>query len=1047
MHTLIDAAVERWRTVFLLLAFIMVSGLVAYETVPKESAPDVKIPYIYTTMTLEGVSPEDAERLLLRPVEKKLQSIEAVKEMTAQATEGYGSVSLEFQAGFDSDKALADVRNYVDDAKPDLPEETDEPNVVELSFSKFPILNVSLTGDVDERTLVRLARDLRDAIENLSQVLEAKIAGDREEELTMMIDPLVLESYNISPAEVFERVDNNNILVPAGEMDSGAGSFALKLPGLIETARDMRQIPLKVDNGVVTSLEDVAEVRRGFKDRQNIARVNGKPAIGLQVSKRVGANIIETVEAVKAVVAEERAYWPPGVDVVYSGDQSEEIVEMLGNLQNNVILAILLVAGVVLVVMGIRSAALVAVAIPGAFLFGVLCLGLMGFTMNIVVLFSLILSIGMLVDAAIVVCEYADRLMMDGVPAHAAYPRAAKRMAWPIIASTVTTLVVFLPLLFWPGMVGEFMKFMPITLLLTLSGSLLMALIFTPALGAKLGKPAPAGERQIKAVRAADSGPLSDLHRFTKRYLHALSRALAHPFKTMGAIVGFVALIIAAFAQFGAGVEFFPDIEPKNVRVDVRAQGNYSVQEKDALVRRVEARIAGMEGIKIRFANAGKFGRQQDTAEDLIGQINLELVDWQKRRPADAILSDIRAGTADIPGVIIETVKQEQGPPVGKDVQIQFTSRAPETLSPAVQSVREGMKAVGGFINVVDERPVPGIEWKLTVNRELAGQFNVDVNMIGQVVKLATNGIIVNTYRPDEADDEIDIVVRFPEEYRNLSQLDRLRVHTPQGLVPINTFITREAQQQVGTIRRVDGQRSMTVRADVEPELNVDQKVTQLKAWMQQHAPLDPRVSVAFKGEDEEQAEAGEFLSMAFLVALFLMAIILVTQFNSIYAMFVIMSAVFFSTGGVFLALLITDTAFGIVMCGVGVISLAGIVVNNNIIFINTFKGLRQSGVELQEALLRTGAQRLRPILLTAGTTVLGLLPMVFEMTIDFFGRSILFGAPSSQWWVQLSTAIAGGLSFATILTLFFTPCLLLLEEKVPAWLRKEGRARGYRPS
>lgn len=1039
MHRLIDAAVDRWRTMMLLLGFLFLAGAVAYVAIPKEAAPDITIPYIYVSMTLEGISPEDGERLLLRPMEKKLQSIEGVKEMTSQAVEGLASVTLEFDAGFDPDRALQDVRNQVDEAKPDLPQETDEPKVVELNFSKFPILNVLLVGEVEERVMVRTARDLRDKIETISTVLEAKLAGDREEMLEVLLKPLMLESYAISPADVFTRVDNNNLLIAAGELETGVGAFGLKLPGLIESAADLRDIPLKVDDGTVTTLSDVAEVRRGFKDVTSYARLNGKKAIALQISKRTGENIIETADAVRALIAQEQQYWPPGLEVVYTNDESERIRERVTDLQNNVILAVLLVSLVIFWVMGARSATLVAIAIPGAFLFGVLLLSLFGFTMNIVVLFALILSIGMLVDSAIVISEYADRRMIDGEAPQTAYPNAAKRMGWPIFASTLTTLVVFMPLLFWPGTVGEFMKYMPITLILILSGSLIMALFFMPMLGVRMGKKSDVSPEQLQTIHASESGQLSDLTGFTRRYVELLYRALQRPWWTMGGIAALVVGLMVSFGMFGAGVEFFPKIEPDNAMVDIKARGNLSVEERNALVKQVEEAISEVDGIAYRFTNAGKISLRNDTPEDIIGQLNLEFANWQTRPKADAILAEIRRKAMQVPGVMVESAKQEAGPPVGKAVQIEFSSRFGDALAPMVAQVRKGMEEVGGFINITDERPIPLIEWELVVNREKAGQYDISVAQIGQVVKMVSNGIIVSTYRPDDADDELDVVVRFPKEDRTLSQLDRLRVFTPEGLVPVGQFVEREGKQRVSTVRRTEGRRSMYIRADLEPGINVDSKVKALRAWMDENATLDPRVSLRFRGEDEEQKEAMQFLSGAFLVAIFLMVLILVTQFNSFYAMLVIMSAVVFSTGGVFLGLLLTGTAFGVVMCGVGVISLAGIVVNNNIIYIDTYRILREQGMEATEALMRTGAQRLRPILLTAGTTVLGLLPMVFELNLNFLEFDITMGAPSAQWWEQLSTAIAGGLTFATILTLFFTPCMIMVRER---WLSRSSRIK-----
>lgn len=1038
METLIAAAVDRWRTMMLLLVFLFITGSAAYVAVPKEAAPDITIPYIYVTMTLEGISPEDAERLLLRPMEKKLQSIEGVKEMTSQSFEGSGSVTLEFDAGFNPDIALQEVRNKVDEAKPDLPAETDEPKVIELNFSKFPILNIGLVGAVDERILVRLARDMRDKIENISTVLEAELSGDREEVLEVVLEPLVLEGYNLDPAQVLGRVRNNNLLIAAGQLDTGEGRFAIKLPGLIENAQDLSNTSIQMHQGTVTTLSDIAQIRRGFKDVESYARVNGQKAIGLAISKRTGENIIETVAAVRALVEQEKPYWPEGVEVVFSNDQSVEIIERVVDLENSVILAVVMVAAITVFVMGARSALLVSISLPGSFFFGMVCLALMGITLNIVVLFALILSIGMLVDAATVVCEYADRLMLDGVPPSQAYPQAAVRMAWPTISSTLTALMVFMPLLFWPGIVGEFMKYMPITLIVTLAGSLLMALLFTPMLGVLFGRPAKLTPEQTKGILAAESGDLRDLNPWTLRYVQLLEAALRKPAKSMGLIVGLVIMLIIAFMLFGKGVEFFPKIEPANARIDVKARGNLAIDERDALVRQVEAIIAKTEGIRTQFVTSGSVPMRQDTAEDTIGQINVEFTHWQTRDNADMVLQRIRDEASHIAGIEVETVKEQAGPPVGKAVQIEFTSRKPDAIEPALNTMLSAMQTIGGFINVTDERPVPLIEWKLSVNRELAGQYDISIAQIGQVVKMVTNGVIVSSYRPDDADDELDVIVRFPAENRNLSQLDRLRVNTPLGSVPLSQFVTRTGEQRVSTVRRVEGQRAMYIRADLQAGINVDAKVGELRAWLKDNrSKLDPEVNIRFRGEDEEQKKAGAFLVSAFGIALFLIILLMVMQFNSIYAMAAIMSAVVFSIGGVYLGLLVTGTSFGIVMCGVGVISLAGIVVNNNIIFIDTYQLLRKQGMHTHEALLRTGAQRLRPIMLTAGTTVLGLLPMVFELNLDVMDFNITHGAPSAQWWVQLSTAIAGGLTFATVLTLIFTPCMLMVEDKVKAWFKR----------
>ncbi len=1019
MNSIIDAAVSHARTVAMLLLFIFVAGTASYISIPKESAPDVKIPLIYISVRLEGISPEDGERLLIRPLEKKLVAIESVKKMESHAQEGFVSVMLEFEAGFDSEKAIRDVRVKVDEAQPDFPQDAEEPVVTEVNFSNFPIINVILKGEVEDRTLYAIASNLRDHLEQVSEVLEAKISGNREEVLEVVMKSSVLEAYKISPQQVFAIIAANHILIPAGYMDTGDGRYSVKIPGLIESFKDLRNMPVKYEDGKVVTIKDVADIHRTFKDPENFARVNGQPAVVLGVSKRSGANIIETAHKIRDVVEHERVRWPSGVEVIYAQDTSDRIENMLGDLENNVILAVLLVLIVMILVMGVRPAVLVALSIPTSFLIGILCLAAFGMTLNIVVLFSLILAVGLLVDSAIVVTEYADRRMLDGESAIAAFIAGAKRMAWPVIASTVTTLLVFTPLLFWPGVVGQFMKYMPVTLIFTLTGSLLVAFVFLPTMGAWLGR----GDL-VSNDKADRLDPL------TLNYVKLLQRVLVTPWRFIVIIATAVAIVIALFVTLGPGVEFFPDVEPENASVKIHARGNLSISQKDTLVRQVEQRIADMDEIRVKYARAGENLGLRNAAEDVIGEIQLEFISWRKRRPADEILQDIRGRVKDISGIIVETGKQEEGPPTGKALQVEFSSRIPEKLPPFVTEFVAALEVMGGFIDIENELPLPEIEWEMEIDRVRAAQYGIDVRSIGNFVKMVTNGIKVSTYRPDDADDEIDIIVRFPAHERTLMQLDRLRIYTSEGLVPISNFVARVAKQKTGRINRVDGLRSISVRADLEPGLLADNKVRQVQAWLKDNL-RDPAINVTFRGEDEEQKEAGSFLTIAFMIALFSMALLLVTQFNSIYQMLVIMSAVFFSTGGVLLGLLLSWQPFGIVMCGVAIIALAGVVVNNNIIFIDTYNLLRQRGMDVREALLHTGAQRLRPILLTAGTTVLGLLPMVLTLNINFIDLDVTFGAPSSQWWQQLSTSIAGGLTFATMLTLFFTPCLLLLGERI----------------
>ena len=1035
-------------------------------------------------------------------MEIELRSIEGLKQLSSAAYQGGAYLLLEFDAGFDADQALDDVREQVDKAKPELPEDTDEPSVVEINLSEFPVIVVTLGGALPERALLGIARNLEDRLESIPSVLDAKIGGDRKEVVEIVIDPMLMESYEIDAGDVLRMVARSNTLVAAGQIDTGRGRFAVTVPGLFESVSDILDMPIKVSGDSALTVRDVASVRRTFKDRVTIARVNGKPALSLEVSKRAGRNIIDTTNAVRRAVDAERAHWPPGVEVQFSQDRSGDIRTMLKDLENNVTSAILLVMIIVVAALGLRSGFLVGIAIPGSFLTGILVLSTLGLTVNIVVLFSLILAVGMLVDGAIVVTEYADRKMREGeLPRHA-YVLAARRMSWPIIASTATTLAAFAPLLFWPGIVGEFMKFLPITLLATLSASLLMALVFVPVLGTNfapvtrgflvagttlaggtlaaalafrgfgLGFGAPPGMAGYAAATAAGLagawlgwlagrrlGAWSD-RRFLRRparnvagsralraesdldpttlpgvtgaYARGLARVLRRPGRVLAAAGAALALAWAAYTQFGKGVEFFPTWSRSRPRSLVHARGNLSVAEKSELVREVEAEILAMQHERGEFNTvymlAGNLDDKGDDPEDVIGTLSLEFTDWQTRRTANEILSEIRERTAPLAGIRVETRFPRAGPPVGKPVALQLTSRDPERLAAEAARVAGFFRSLSGLKDIEDGRPIPGIEWEIGVDRIQAAKFGLDVTTIGQFVQLVTRGLKISDYRPDDSDEEIELVVRYPESYRTSDELDRIRFPTAQGGVPIGNFVERRR----APVPEPCAARTRCARSRCAPTCCPGcwrtTRCERSKSGSRPRAST-PGWSGPFAARTRKQRQAREFLTRAFGIALFGMALILVTQFNRFYSALLILSAVVLSTVGVLIGLLVTRQPFGIVMSGIGVIALAGIVVNNNIVLIDTFDRLRRTIADPVQAILRTGAQRLRPVILTTVTTICGLMPMVMQVNIDLFSRAITTGAPSTQWWTQLATAVAFGLAFATLLTLVVTPCALMVRE------------------
>ncbi len=1024
MNSLIQFFISKSRATIAILLLLVISGISAYKSIPRESTPDVKIPIIYVSLRHEGISPEDAERMLVRPVEDEVNTIEGIKEIRSVASTGYASVTMEFNAGFNSDKALDEIREAVDKVKTKLPEETEEPRVHEINLSEFPVLNVILLSDIPERSLINIAKKLKDKIELIPSVLEVDIAGEREDMVEVVIEPHILESYGIS-SELINVIRNNNLLVSAGILDTGSSGangsrFGIKVPGVIETFEDIINFPIKSDEYNALRFKDLAEIRQSYKDATSFASVNQSKAVVLEISKRTGENIIQTVSAVKQVLQENEGLFQGQIQLLYAQDESGNILNMLSDLQNNLFLAFLLVLVVVMAFIGIRSSMMVAFSIPVSFLIGILLINHLGLTLNIVVLFSLIMSVGMLVDSAIIVVEYASRLMSQGKTKVQAYAESAKRMSLPIIASTATTLVVFAPLLFWPGIMGQFMKYLPLTLICVLIASVFTALIFMPSVGSLFGASKTSKEKQSN---------LKD------KYIKYLKTFLNNPFKFLSGFTALIFIIVALFVVTAKGVEFFPSIEPDNAKLQVRARGNLSVYEKADIMKEVEEiSMQYQNEVRVVYTRAGEFsGGGNDLPEDVIGLITLEFQDWQKRRKANEILEDMQTKLDKISGVKIEAAKEKKGPASDKAIIIEVAGNDRAEILQASKLITQKLEDEEEIINVESDIPVPSIEWVINIKRDIASQFGVSIAEIGNFIRLITNGLKVTTYRPETSDDEVDVVIRFPSYARDITQLDNLNIVSGDNLIPASNFIEREAKPTTGIIKRVDGKRAYTVKADVKRGTLPNNKIKELTNWLSEQYDakvFSPNIQVRFKGDDESKKETQKFLSSAFGTALLLMFIILLIQFNNIFQAVLIMSAIFLSTIGVLFGLMITGQPFGIVMCGVGVISLAGVVVNNNIILIDTYNEYRRKGVSSLNAIINACSERLRPILLTAGTTVLGLLPMVLAFNINFISREVSIGAPSTQWWQQLSTSVAGGLTFATILTLFFTPVLIYLVDR-----------------
>lgn len=1107
----LEAILSRSRTVLTLMIVMITAGVFAYLSIPKEANPDIDVPIYYVSIPQQGISPEDSERLLVRPMETELRGIEGLKELTSVASEGHAGIVLEFQIGSEKEKVLADIRDKVDLAKADLPADAEEPQIFETNFALQPTIIVTLSGDVPERALYTHARQLKDQLEAISTVLEVKLKGNREELLEVVLDLMKLESYDISQQELLTALTDFNQLVPAGFIDDGQARFNIKLPGLLENAFDVYSIPIKQNGEAVVTLGDIAEIKRTYKDPSSFTRVNGQPAVSLEVVKRIGTNIVENNTNVRDVVERYSEGWPSTIKINFLIDQSSFIFEVLGSLQSSILTAVSLVMIVVVGSLGVRSGLLVGLAIPTSFMVGFLILATLGMTVNMMVMFGLVLTVGMLVDGAIVMTEYADRKIAEGLPTDDAYKRAAKLMLWPIVSSTATTLAAFLPLLLWPGVSGEFMSYLPVMVIIVLTASLLTALVFVPVTGMTMARYGNWVSENAKLANALHGGAAAGLIAWIAGFssfdsgirlagtvgtavvvaavswwltgvirrrrppkLHAvqdnarmLSAGVELDFKKlkgpMGiyvrflnvvtrSVIGNVAVIIVAvtvtigtfvmFGQNNAGVEFFVEEEPDIATLFVSARGNMSATDIRDIAIEVERevlQVSGIDNIVLTAtapgsgagSNAGDVNAPQDMPADVVATMQIEFSDFSKRRNSLEIFADIRERTASIAGVNIELRKLEGGPPSGKDVRLELKSDNYETLVDSIGTVREFFDTQDDLRDIEDGRPLPGIEWELVVDREEAGRYNAGVTAVGAMVQLVTNGVLVGKYRPDDSEDEVDIRVRLPKEQRSLDSLNSLRLRTENGQVPVGNFLSIKAQPKVSSITRRDGLYAIDVKANLvagamfnERAMTADDKVKQIDTWLvEQNWPEN--IKMRFRGADEDQKEAGEFLGKAALGALFLMFIILVTQFNSFYQTILTLSTVILAVVGVLIGMMITGQKFSIIMTGTGIVALAGIVVNNAIVLIDTYNRLRSDGAGVHEAILKTSAQRFRPIFLTTFTTILGLVPMALAINMDYIQQVISIGSITSIWWVQLSTAVISGLAFSTMLTLVLTPVML----------------------
>ncbi len=1032
----LNLIVDHARATLSIMLLVLFAGSMARVVMPVEVNPNVTLPMVMIMIRHDGISPEDGARLLVRPVEKELKTLDGLEEIQAVAREGAVYITVEFDVSENIDLVVSEVREAVDRAKAEFPSETKEPLVNELSPSPEPTVVVTFSGDTaSERELYKTAKFFQRQLEMLPDVLKADMSGHRDEVVEAVLDPYRLEQYNITADEMFRAVSANNLLIPAGEMDAAQGRFGIKVPALIETTEDIRKLPVRFTADGVITLGDIADVRRTFKDATGFSTINGEKTIAIDVRKRLNANAIETVKAVREVIARERSQFSQSIKIDFIFDSSEYAQSMVSELQGNILTAMALVLVLVVATLGVRSGLLVGFGIPFCLLGSMIVVNLLGFSFNFMVMFGLLLSLGMLIDGAIVVVEFANTRAAEGLPTRDAYLEAVRRMAIPVIASTGTTLAAFLPLLFWPGVAGDFMSYLPITVFAVLGWSLTYALIFAPTLGIVISR------RRGKAKKLPENHDTEEsaknlLQPLLNLYLKFLKPIINRPGISSIVAVIFLIAIFVSYGKFNAGQDFFAHIENRYGMVDVRAQGNLSVQERKEITRKVEQVVASIDGVQqlYGFSGSNSLTLDRDSSRDKISSFLVELYPpAQRSRSSLEVFSEIRKRTSGLPGIYATGEEIAVGPPVGKDIQVQISSTNRELMYQTTAGIRDWIKNnVEGVRDVEDSLPLAGIQWELIVDRPKAAMLGVNVGNIGQMVQMVTNGVMIGEYRPNDADDEVEIRLRYPEQNRQLAALDELRVNTVAGSVPVSSFSERVAKPRVDAIQRFDMLETVFIMANTEDGYLADNQTTQIAKWLATQ-DIDESIKIKFRGANEEQADSAAFLKVAFSLAMSLMLIMLVMQFNSFYQAFLILFSVVMSTAGVLLGLLISQGIFSTILTGVGIVALAGIVVNNNIVLIDSYNYLRRSDSNLSpvDAVFKAAKSRFRPVMLTTVTTIVGLLPLANGVSVDLVNRTWEVGGMVSSWWQPLASAIVNGLTVATVLTLLLTPAMLLLPEVI----------------
>ena len=1038
--------IKRSATVWLAVTCIFLFGGKTYLDLPREASPDVKIPVVLVTTPYIGVSPGDIESLVTVPIETELASLKDVKKMMSTSAEGVSIVTLEFEPDVVIEDALQRVRDRVNRARTKLPGDAEETEIREISFSDFPIVIVTIAGPIDEERLKALGEKLKEDVKRLPGVLDAVLTGGREREIRVQVDPYRLQHYSLKLSDITGSIGAENVNIPGGDVTIGDASFLLRVPGEFSRAVDIENVAIKRVGSRPVFIRDVARVVDGFGERDSYARMGGLPAVSLAVSKRTGANILDLVDQVKATAGKHAQGWPEGVTYRALGDQSKIVRDMVGELENGILTALILVVGVILFVMGVRNSMFIAVAIPLSMLLAIMFIAMFGMTLNMMVLFSLILALGMLVDNAIVIVENVYRHVELGKSLVEASVVGTGEVAGAVAASTATTVAAFLPLVFWSGIMGQFMGYMPKTVIIVLVSSLVIAIGVLPVVLARLMRVSSA----FKSDEHVADGPI------LRRYRVVLEASIRHRY--VSAALGVVVLIgtFIAYGFLNHGTEFFPETEPNRAFVLVRAPDGTDLEATDAIVRRIEQILLGEENVDVYVAETGVSGggdplsgsqaapnRARITVDFLPDRNTAREGEKPRVEPTTRTIDRVRLALAEIPGAEITVEKERMGPPVGKPISVEVSGSDFHGVGAVAARVRRELGKIDGTTGLQDDYRVGRPELRLRIDRGAAKRVGASTRDVASTVRAAVAGTKASALRDGE--DEYDIIVEVaPEHRQDLQAILALRVPgridtSPNTFpVPLSSVASYRLAGGSGAIRHIDQDLVVTISGDVAEGYNENAVRAKVADYIAQ-ASLPGGSKLRLGGANDEQKDAQAFLINAFGIAIFLIAMVLVSEFNRYDLPLIILASVILSLVGVLWGLVVTGTPFGVMMTGLGVISLAGVVVNNAIVLLDYVQQLIDQGHSTTDALVTAGVTRFRPVMLTAVTTMLGLIPMAVGVSFDFRAFKWIVGSQSSQWWGPMAVAVIFGLAVATILTLVMVPTMYSILDDVEKLRTKLG--------